>query len=64
MQSSLNTMTGITNTDKPVEKKPTNNIREIRSLRQLEKSNLDFESPRMKQAMNDLGISKEECVKK
>lgn len=48
----------------PVEKKYNNNIREIRSIRGLERANLDFESPRLKQAMDDLGVSKEECYKK
>lgn len=31
----------------PVEKKLNNNIREIRTIRQLDKANLDFDSPRM-----------------
>ena len=44
--------------------KLNNNIREIRTIGQLEKVNLDFESPRLKQAMDDLGISFEECQKK
>ena len=37
--------------------KYNNDIRDIRSLRQLERVNLDFESPRMKQAMDNLGVS-------
>lgn len=44
--------------------KMNNNIREIRTMGQLEKVNLDFDSPRLKQAMDDLGISFEECQKK
>ena len=37
--------------------KYNNDILDIRSLRQLERVNLDFESPRMKQAMDNLGVS-------
>lgn len=44
--------------------KYNNDIRDIRSLRQLEKVNLDFDSPRLKQAMDDLGVSFAECQKK
>ena len=45
----------------PVKK---NDIREIRSKKQLEKVHLDLDSPRMKQALEDLGVSKDELVKK
>ena len=45
----------------PVKK---NDIRDIRSKKQLEKVNLDLDSPRMKQALEDLGVSKDELVKK
>ena len=41
-----------------------NDIRDIRSKKQLEKVNLDLDSPRMKQALEDLGVSKDELVKK
>ena len=41
--------------------KYNNNIRDIRSLKQLEKVNLDFDSPRLKKAMDDFGVSPEEC---
>jgi len=41
--------------------KYNNDIRDIRSLRQLEKVNLDFDSPRLKKAMDDLGVSLDEC---
>ena len=44
--------------------KYNNDIGDIRSLRQLDKVVLNFESPRMKQAMDDLGVSIEECEKK
>lgn len=44
--------------------KLNNDIRDIRSIKQLEKVNLDFDSPRLKQAMDDLGVKYEECVKK
>ena len=45
----------------PVKK---NDIREIRSKKQLEKVNLDLDSPRMKQALEDLGVSTDELIKK
>ena len=38
-----------------------NDIKEIRNERQLEKVNLDFDSPRLKKAMIDLGIPLNEC---
>ena len=44
--------------------KYNNNIKEIRSLKQLDRVNLDFDSPRMKKAMVDLGVSSDECEKK
>mgnify|MGYP000158454455 CR=1 FL=1 len=44
--------------------KYNNNIKDIRSLRQLARVNLDFESPRLKKAMDDLGVTLEECEKK
>ena len=48
------------------DKKPkfNNDIKEIRTLKHLDKANLDFESPRLKQALDDLGISVTECQKK
>jgi hypothetical protein len=47
-------------------KKPTynNDIKEIRHERQLDKLNLSFESPRMKKAMDDLGIPLHETFRK
>ena len=33
-------------------------------MKQLEKVNLDFDSPRLKKAMDDYGITQEECEKK
>jgi len=33
-------------------------------VKQLEKVNLDFESPRLKKAMDDYGITQAECEKK
>ena len=36
----------------------------IRSIKQLEKVMLDFDSPRLKEAMDDLGVSLNECQKK
>jgi hypothetical protein len=41
-----------------------NDIRDIRTIKVLEKVDLNFESPRMKKAMTVLGISLEECKKK
>lgn len=41
----------------PVMKNP---IREIRTIRQLARVNLDLDSPRIKEAMDNLGISPEE----
>ena len=45
-------------------KKPTNEIKDIRSVRQLDRVNLDFDSPRLLQAMEDLGVSVDEMQKK
>lgn len=45
----------------PVKK---NDIREIRTIRQLARVNLDLDSPRIKEAMDNLGISPEELEKK
>jgi hypothetical protein len=41
-----------------------NDITEIRTVKKLEKVDLNFDSPRMKKAMNMLGISLEEVKKK
>ena len=48
------------------EKKKFNNslVREIRSIKYLQRINLDFDSPRLRQAMDDLGVSHQECQKK
>ena len=40
--------------------KYNNDIRDIRSVKQLEKIFLDCESPRLKQAMEDLGVHEDE----
>jgi hypothetical protein len=48
----------------PEESRFNNDIKEIRNERQLEKVNLDFDSPRLKKAMDDLGIPLYECLKK
>jgi len=52
--------------DSSLEKKDVkrNEIKEIRNYKQIEKIELDFDSPRLKQAMYNLGVSKEECLKK
>jgi hypothetical protein len=41
-----------------------NEIKEIRNYKQLDKVDLDFDSPRLKMALYNLGVSKEECMKK
>lgn len=41
-----------------------NEIKEIRNYKQLEKVDLDFDSPRLNLALYNLGVSKEECMKK
>ena len=43
--------------------KLNNDIRDIRTMRQLGRVNLDYESPRLLQAMDDLGVSMEEVTK-
>ena len=57
-----------TTTERPEESKTkvkyNNNIKDIRSVRQLERVNLDFDSPRLKRAMDDLGVSWDESKKK
>ena len=44
--------------------KLNNDIKDIRNVRMLDKVFLDFDSPRLQQAMDDLGVKQEECVKK
>ena len=41
-----------------------NDIREIRTLRQLARVNLDLDSPRMKEAMGICGVNPEDLDKK
>jgi|TARA_B110000285_G_C14922098_1_gene513107 hypothetical protein len=41
-----------------------NDVKDIRNLKMLERIDLDFDSPRMKKAMDDLGVTQEECQKK
>ena len=41
-----------------------NDIREIKTFKQLEKLELEYDSPRLKKALQNLGLSKEECLKK
>ena len=43
------------------ELKPNNNIRDIRNVQQLDTVSLDFDSPRLRKAMDDYGISLDEC---
>lgn len=54
------------NDDESEDNKPkkNNDLKEIRTIKQLERVNLDFDSPRLKQAMNNLGISIDECINK
>lgn len=44
--------------------KYNNDIPHIRKYRQLERVNLGFDSPRLKQAMDDLGVTPDELEKK
>ena len=41
-----------------------NEVKEIRTLKQLDRVDLDFNSPRLKQAMYNLGVKKVECQKR
>jgi len=41
-----------------------NEVKEIKTVKQLEKVELDFESPRIRQAMENLGVKRKECAKK
>ena len=43
--------------------KKNNNIRDIRSLKQLEKVNLDFDSPKLRKAMDEFGVTEDDCQK-
>ena len=44
--------------------KKTNDIKDIRSLKQLQRVNLDLDSPRIQQAMDDLGVSNDEMMRR
>jgi hypothetical protein len=44
--------------------KLNNDIRDIRTLRQLDRVNLDYDSPRLKRAMDEVGVSNDEVQKK
>lgn len=43
--------------------KLNNDIKDIRSIRQLDKVNLNYDSPRLLQAMDDLGVTMDEILK-
>ena len=45
-------------------KKSKNDIREIKTLKQLERVDLNLESPRLLKACENLGIDPSECKKK
>lgn len=45
-------------------KRSKNDLKELRSLRQLERIELDLDSPRWRLACHNLGISPRECAKK
>ncbi len=47
-----------------VPKKPKNDIRDIKGYKQLDRVDLDLESPRFILACNNLGIAIDECKKK
>jgi hypothetical protein len=50
-------------TDEDSKRNP-NDVRDIRSIRMLERVELNFESPKLRKAMEVLGVSLEECKKK
>ena len=56
-------LSGLADKDAAAQSK-RNDIKEIRNYKQLEKVDLDFDSPRLKKALHNLGVSKEECMKK
>jgi hypothetical protein len=41
-----------------------NDIRDIRSIKMLERAELNFDSPRLRIAMEVLGVTVQECQKK
>lgn len=41
-----------------------NDVKDIRNLKMLERIDLDFDSPRMSKACDDLGVTIQECQKK
>ena len=43
------------------QKRFPNDIRDIRSIRMLERIELDFESPRLRKAMDDIGVTYDDC---
>jgi len=45
-------------------KRSPNDVKEIRSEKQLERIHLDLESPRLKKAMHNLGVSPREITKR
>jgi hypothetical protein len=48
--------------DKP--RRPRNDIRDIRSYKQLERVQLDLDSPRLRKACENLGVEVDELKKK
>ena len=44
--------------------KPSNDIPDIKRVKQLEKLELDLDSPRLKKAMESLGLKKADLTKK
>jgi hypothetical protein len=47
--------------ENPRQKRFPNDIREIRTIRMLERIDLDFESPRLRRAMDEMGVTYNEC---
>lgn len=63
MQKKEEVEEGVKEEKKEKKIKLNNDIKDIRSIRQLDKVNLNYESPRFLQAMDDLGVTMDEVMK-
>ena len=62
----MNNPLDVTNTEEKKKEKKirlNNEIKDIRSIRQLDRVNLDYDSPRLQQAMDVLGVGLDEVMK-
>lgn len=65
MRNALNTINeDLDNEDKVYGKRSKNDIKDLRSMKQLERLDLSIESPRFQKACANLGISPRECLRK